>query len=148
MSHLASHICSFNVSTPLLQLLTSGMNSGKLTYLLTLLYLSSCTILGRKSFLSAASLKAWVGGMLWAFSVSFTPLIQVFLGLPLALYSDIFVHLCVVSCTGKLMRCHACQVPKPSDSLLLDVVENWCSNHFSYLGVLDLIASGFVDGSP
>ena len=86
--------------------------------------------------------------MLWAFSVSFTPLIQVFLGLPLAFYSDIFVHLCVVSFTGKQMRCHACQVPKPSDSLLLDVVENWCSNHFSDLGVLDLIASGFVDGSP
>ena len=56
---------------------------------------------------------------------------------------------CLVSFAGKLMRCHACQVPKPSDSLLLDVVENWCcSNHFSDLGVLDLIASGFVDGSP
>ena len=40
-------------------------------------------------------------------------------------------------------------MPKPSDSLLLHVVEDWCcSNHFSDLGVLDLIASGFVDGSP
>ena len=48
-------------------------------------------------------------------------------------------HFCVVSFTGKLMRCHACQVPKPSDSLLLDVVENLCcSNHFSDLGVPDL----------
>ena len=47
------------------------------------------------------------------------------------------------------MRCHACQVPRLSDSLLLDAVDNWCcSNHFSDLGVLDLIASGFVDGSP
>ena len=57
-------------------------------------YPSSCLILGikgRKSFLSVASLKAWVGGMLWVFSVSFTPSIQVFLGLPLALYPDTFV---------------------------------------------------------
>ena len=46
------------------------------------------------------------------------------------------------------MRCHACQVPKPSDSLLWDVVNWCCSNHFSDLGVLDLIASSFVDGSP
>ena len=40
-------------------------------------------------------------------------------------------------------------MPRPSDSLLLDVVENWRrSNHFSDLGVLDLNASGCVDGSP
>ena len=55
----------------------------------------------------------------------------------------------MVSFTDKLMRCHACQVPKPSDSLLMDVVQIWCCfNHFSDLGALDLIASGFVDGSP
>ena len=78
----------------------------------TLLYPSSCTILGvkgRKSFLSAASLKVWVLSHLRSRS---SPCLVPW-------------HLCVVSFTGKLMRCHVCQVSKPSDFLLLDVVENW-----------------------
>ena len=43
---------------------------------------------------------------------------SVFLSHPWSRSSPCFVpwHLCVVSFTSKLMRCHACQVPKPSDS--------------------------------
>ena len=79
----------------------------------TLLYPSSCTILGvegRKSFLSAASLKAWVGGMLCVFRDFFHTLDP---DLPWSSSSLVPWHLCVVSFTGKMIRCHACQVPKP-----------------------------------
>ena len=55
----------------------------------------------------------------------------------------------VVRSTGKLIRCHACQMSKPFDCLPLNVVEDRCfSHHFSDPGVSDLIPSGLVDGPP
>ena len=65
-----------------------GKSTRSLETSFTLLLSSAYTtwgVAGRKRRLSAARRNAWAGEMLYRDSVSLTPLIQVFLGRPLAL---------------------------------------------------------------
>ena len=56
---------------------------------------------------------------------------------------------CVICTLSWVVDWQSCEVPKPFDPLLLDMMMNaLCSYHFSDLGVGDYVSSGLVDSFP